>query len=248
MRFIFILVLLWPSWSWGETVQVAVTASFKHPLEQLAPLFTKQSGHTLVISSGSSGKLVAQIQNGAPYQVFLAADETFPDQLILSGQAPVESRFIYALGRLVLYVLQPERLPEGSQTLANGKIKRLALANPDTAPYGRAAKEVLTGLHLWDAFAGRMAIGENVGQVLAFVHSGAVDAGFVAYSQLLDHNRRLISGGFWEPPTTRYAPLRHAGVILQRGLGKVGVTTLVAFLTSVQVRTELVRMGFGIPP
>ncbi|MEO5332635.1 MAG: molybdate ABC transporter substrate-binding protein [Magnetococcus sp. YQC-5] len=246
--FVYAWLLLWPGLLWAETIHVAVTSSFKKNLEQLAPLFTRQTGHQLLISSGSSGKLYAQIQNGAPYHLFLAADETYPALLLQADLALPESRFVYAIGRLVLFAAHSKGLPEGVEAVTSGAIKRIALANPNSAPYGRAAREVLTALDLWQGFARRVAVGENVGHVLAFVHSGAVDAGFVAYAQLLDEQHNLSSGWLWEPPSDLYTPLRQEGIVLRRGAGRADVGELITFLTSARIRTLLVQMGYGKPP
>ncbi|MBF0161565.1 MAG: molybdate ABC transporter substrate-binding protein, partial [Magnetococcales bacterium] len=237
-----------PALAGAETLHVAVTASFKTAMERLKPQFTQQSGHTLRISAASSGTLYAQIQNGAPYQLFLAADDHYPQQLIQAGLAVPGSRFLYALGRLVLFSPQAERLQAGANALSNGQLRRIALANPQTAPYGRAAKEVLTALNLWHDWSGRLAYGENVGQSLAFVQSGAVDAGFVAHSQLLTAEGTPLPGAFWEPPPHLYRPLRHEGVRLTRGEGQEAVTQLIAFLTSAPTQATLVALGFGAVP
>ena len=245
---LWILLALWPALARGETIHVAVTASFKKTLQQLKPLFTQQSGHDLLISSASSGTLYAQIYNGAPYQLFLAADDRYPQRLIEAELAVPGSRFVYALGRLVLFCPQVERLHGGANALTTEQIRRITLANPKTAPYGRAAREVLMALNLWSTFAGRIAFGENVGQSLAFVQSGAVDAGFVAYSQLLTADFTPLPGALWEPPAHLYQPLRHEGVRLQRGMGQTAVSQLIVFLTAAPTQATIVSLGFGTPP
>lgn len=238
------LLLFWPGWGWGETVHVAVTASFKTPLEQLAVAFKQRTGDEILVSSASTGKLVAQIQHGAPYHLFLAADEVHPRLLLDEGLGVVGTDFVYALGRLVLFSAQPDLLKAAPGILSSKSIKRLALANPVSAPYGQAGQEVLTRLGLWSTFAGRIAYGENVGHVMTFIQSGVVQAGFVVYSQVAN----LHSGSLWEPPATLYTPLRHGGVVLKKGEGRVGVLALVDFLRSEEARSALVRMGFGVLP
>ncbi len=243
-----IWLMFWPGSIWGETIHVAVTASFKKPLQHLAAQFTQQSGYEVLISSGSTGKLYAQIQNGAPYQLYLAADERHPQQLVDAGLAVAGTRFVYAVGRLVLFALQADLLVTLPNPEAFKPIKRLALANPATAPYGEAAKEVLTALGLWQTLQGRIAFGENVGHALAFVQSGAAEAGFVADSQLVDEQQQRMAGAVWEPDASLYTPLYHGGVVLQRGKGQAGVLELVEFLQSASVRAWLLKSGFGVSP
>lgn len=241
------LLLYRPAAVFSETVRVAVAANFKRPFSHLATLFEKQSGHAVVVSSGSTGKLYAQIRNGAPYHLFLSADSRRPHLLEQEGLTVPGSRFTYALGRLVLWSPDSSHLSAGEKMVRHPALTRLALANSKVAPYGVAAREVLQSLGLWQVFAGKMVFGENVGQVLAFVHSGNAQAGFVALSQLLGSSPISGSGRYWLIPDERYQPLRQDGVLLRWGQPFLPARALHAFLQSPLGLAEIKRLGYRLP-
>ncbi len=253
-RWFFPFLILF-SWSTGvqavpasdQPVRVAVTANFLQPFRHLATLFEARSGHPVSVSSGSTGKLFAQIVHGAPYHLFLAADRRRPRLLEERGLGVSGSRFIYARGRLVLWGDAAKGLHRGTAALAGNGLKRLALANPRVAPYGRAAREVLENLGLWEKYRGRMAFGENVGQTLAFVTSGNVDAGFVALSQILDASGQRRPGGFWQVPDSLFQPLDQEAILLKTGEKRPEVRALYDFLRSATARTEIERLGYDRP-
>lgn len=240
--------------AWSDTIHVAVASNFKKPFQYLAHRFEKESGHTLVISSGSSGKLFAQISHGAPFQLFLSADLIRPQRLQKAKLAQPDALFTYARGRLVLWSPDPKRFANGPEFLRNGllnqgghKRSRIALANPRGAPYGLAAKETFIALGLWDRYAGRLAFGENVGQVLAFVLSGNADAGFVALSQILDPQGTPFPGSFWEVPQPFYTSLEHGAVrVIQPG-AQAPTLALTQFLRTPATVATLIRLGYRPP-
>ena len=241
-------LFLQPAVTWGDTIYVAVATNFKKSFEYLASSFEKNSGHTLVISSGSSGKLFAQISNGAPFQLFLSADMKRPKKLQEMGLAVPGSLFKYATGRLVLWSPKPKMFANGPEVLKNGTLGRIALGNPRSVPYGQVAQETLVSLGLWDSYSGRMAFGGNVGQVLAFVLSGNADAGFVALSQILDHQGvPLFAGSFWEVPAHFYSTLEQGGICLKRPGARQPVLALMQFLRTPASLVSLERFGY-LPP
>ena len=228
----------------AEEVRVAMASNFAAAMKALKPAFERQSSHRLVISSGATGRLHAQIVHGAPFDVFLAADAARPRRLEAEGRIVPGSRFTYALGRLVLYSrrakLAGRRL---RQALSAPAPARLAMANPRLAPYGRAARQALSRLGLWEGLKGRIVLGENVAQAFHFVQSGAADVGLVALSQV-----RALPGGergaFLPVPEALHAPIRQQAVLLQ---GRPGAKAFLAFLRSRAARAIIRAAGYGTP-
>ncbi len=197
----------------GE-VRVAAATNFRSTLDEISADFEERSSHRILVAAGSTGKLYAQIMNGAPFDVFLAADQERPARLVAEGAALKGSRFTYAIGRLVLW--GPGETSVGPERLRAGDFRRLALANPDLAPYGAAAREVIFALDAEEATRGKVVLGENIGQAYAFVRSGAADVGLVAMSQLA-RTPPAEQGGFWTPPEDLYKEIRQDAVLLTRG-------------------------------
>lgn len=232
----------------GAEVKVAVAANFAAPLDLIAAAFLKASGHPLAISSGSTGKLAAQIENGAPFEVLLAADAERPAQLEKRGSAVAGSRFTYARGRLALWSADPALVDAFGKVLAAGRFRHLALANPKLAPYGAAAQQVLTGLHLWEKLAPVLVQGEDIGQAYQFVATGSAELGFVALSQV----RAGIAAGqpkgsLWLVPEASYAPIEQQAVLLVKGKANPGAQALLDFLKGPETRAVLERFGYGLP-
>ncbi len=239
-----LLLLLIPSaCALAGSVHVATASNFSGTLQQLAAAFEKETGNAVKTSAASTGKLYAQIVNGAPYDLFLSADEARPERLEREGVAVAGSRFTYALGRLVLWA--PERPFEGEARvlLAADDVRRVAIANPNTAPYGAAARQVLEGMGLWQALEGRLVRGENIGQTFQFVASGGADMGFVAQAQLVDMPQR---GYRWLVPQTLYRPIRQQAVLLKRGADNAAACTFLDYLRSPQARAVIEAQGYGL--
>jgi molybdate transport system substrate-binding protein len=196
-------------------LHVAVAANFSAPLQKLAPMFEKASGNKLIISAGSSGQLYTQIKQGAPFDVFLSADTDKPRQLENEGLAVPESRFIYAVGSLVLWSAKPGLVDGDGRILKAQSYHFLGVANPQTAPYGTAAQQVLTRLGLWERLnrEHRIVIGENITQTWQFAAAGSADLAFVALSQVLGEDGR-ISGSFWRVPQSLYDPIEQDAVVI----------------------------------
>jgi molybdate transport system substrate-binding protein len=232
-------------------VRVAVAANFTAPCEEIGRAFEKASGHHVAISSGSSGKLAAQIQNGAPFEVLLAADAERPALLEKDGLAVAGSRFTYAFGRLVLWSPDPALVDGAGKVLASSSFRHLAIANPKLAPYGAAAEQVLDGLGLLERLTPRLVQGEDIGQTFQFVGSGAAELGFVALSQLRaaagGSAGAKIKGSLWIVPEASYRPIGQQAVLLVRGKDSPAARAFLDFLKSAEARGVIERYGYGLP-
>ena len=205
-----------------------------------------QSGHTLTFVAGSTGKLYAQIANGAPFDVFLSADQERPERLEKEGLAVAGSRFTYATGRLTLWSSEPGRVGgDGAATLRQGKFRRLAIANPDLAPYGAAAKETLEKLGLWERFKERIVMGETIGQAHTLVASGNAELGFVALSSVLSP-RSETKGSRWDVPSELHAPIHQDAVLLTRAAGNAAARGFLDFLRSEKAKAVIESYGYSI--
>jgi len=233
----------------GE-VTVAVATNFLNPLKQLAAGFQKEKGHRVRIVSGSTGKLYAQIIHGAPFDVFLAADGERP-RLLADHHPPVaraETRFTYAVGRLALWSADPQTLSgNGPEILRAKRFNHLALANPDTAPYGRAARSVIERLKLKEALAPLIVQGENIGQAFQFTATGNAEIGFVALSQLMDP-RMKIQGSRWVVPEDLHDPIEQDAILLSRGTTNPAARAFMDYLISPPARTLIQSYGYGLKP
>jgi molybdate transport system substrate-binding protein len=224
-------------------VQVAVAANFAAPMKVLAAQFGQRTGHVARLSVGATGKFYAQIVNGAPFDVLLAADAATPARLEREGLAVKGSRYTYATGRLVLWSADPALVDAAGAVLKQGRYAHLALANPTLAPYGAAARETLGALGLASALEGRLVQAENIAQAHQFVASGNAELGFVALSQVwLDG--RLQSGSAWIVPANLYAPLRQDAVLLARAKDNPAALELLRFLRSAPARAVMTRYGY----
>ncbi len=227
----------------GEA-QVAVAANFAVPLRQLAEDFARHSGHTLRVSSGATGKLYAQIVNGAPFEVFLSADSATPERLEKEGQVVAGSRYTYAVGRLVLWSAQAGVVDAEGQVLEGGAFRHLALANPKTAPYGAAAVEVLKARGLYERLQAKYVQGENIAQTHHFVASGNADLGFVALSQVWQDGQ-LTGGSAWPVPADLHAPIRQDAALLKRGEQNAAARAFLDYLKSDAARRVISAYGYG---
>lgn len=224
-------------------VSVAVAANFAAPMNALAEEFARDSGHRVKLSFASSGKFYAQIRNGAPFEVLLSADEETPARLEAEGLAVPGSRFTYAIGRLVLWSADAQSVDSQAEVLRHGRFRKLAIANPKLAPYGKAAFEVLQGLGLYAALSGKLVQGENIAQTHQFVASGNAELGFVAASQVMK-NGRLDSGSAWPVPERLHSPIRQDAVMLARGRNNPAAMALLAYLKTDKARTIIAAHGY----
>lgn len=225
----------------GEEVHVAVAENFALTFREIAREFEAATGHRVVVTTGSTGGLYAQIAAGAPFELFLSADEERPRRLIEEGLAVPESRFTYARGRLALW--SPGReIADGPALLAGGDFAHLAMANPATAPYGLAARQTLETLGVWPALESKVALGADVGQAYQFVITGNADLGFVARSQLDTESE----GAAWLVPATLHAPIEQQAVLMVPAAGDEAATELLAWLRGPEARRVLERFGYGV--
>jgi len=238
------LLSLFSSSLYAADVLVAVAANFTDAARHIAPLFEQASGHRMRISYGSTGKLYAQIENGAPFHVFLAADSRRPALAEKQGLAVPGSRFVYARGKLVLWSSQPGLFERGEDYLRRAEFRRLAIANPETAPYGLAAQQVMQRLGLWSTLQDRLVRGESIAQTFQFVATGNAPLGFVAGSQLKSWSGR--PGSLWEIPQDYYAPIEQAAVLLKKGADNPAATAFMAFLHSDAARAVIRDYGYDI--
>jgi molybdate transport system substrate-binding protein len=230
----------------GDDVLVATASNFAAVVERLEADFESSTGHDLRVVSGSTGKLYAQILRGAPFEILLAADQQRPARLVAEGLAEAKSRRTYARGRLVLWSSDPERIGrDGKATLREADFRRLALANPDLAPYGVAAREVLGALQLDRLLADRLVMGENIGQAFALVATGNAELGFVAASQI-DGSDALMSGSRWVVPSDLHGPIRQDAVLLGPGTESVGARAFLAYLASPEVKDLIRSFGYDV--
>jgi molybdate transport system substrate-binding protein len=229
----------------GE-VRVAVAANFAGCLDRLAHAFEKSTGHDLIISAGSTGKHYAQIKAGAPFDVFFAADAERPALLVEAGLAFPDSRFTYAIGRLVLWMPMKKEDPDLKidARLRSPDYRHLALANPRLAPYGRAAKQALTSLGLWEELEPRLVMGQSVGQVWQFVATGNAEMGFVALAQCLG----AADPGSWQViDADLHDPIEQQVVLLRSAADNDAASQFLDFIRQPENRLLIENCGYTVP-
>jgi molybdate transport system substrate-binding protein len=242
-------VLLWASLAHTAALaaeaQVAVAANFAEPIKAIAAVLQKTTGHTLKISTGASGAFYTQIKNGAPFDVFLSADNERPELLEKDGLAQPGTRFTYAVGKLVLWSAKADRVDNQGAVLKAADLGKVAYANPKTAPYGAAAVQVIERLGLTTSLTPKLVQGESIGQTFAFVKTGNADVGFVAMSQVLEGGR-LKEGSMWVIPQASYDPIRQDAVLLKKGAGNEAALALLKLLQSPNIQDLIRSYGYGL--
>lgn len=224
----------------GE-VNVAVAANFTATAEEIGSLFEEATDHTVVFSFGSTGTLYTQIAQGAPFDVFLAADQARPEKAVEEGLAVPGSRFTYATGKVVLYSADPDMVT-GDETLEAGDFEKIAIANPVTAPYGAAAVAAMKALGVYDALEDRIVQGNNISQTHQFVASGAAELGFVALSQVARHD----DGSRWVVPADLYPVIAQDAVLLTHGADNPAAAAFIAFLGTDEAHAVEEAYGYGV--
>lgn len=227
----------------ADELRVAVASNFRPAMTALAERFEQRSRHRITLIHGSTGKHYAQIVNGAPFDAFFAADKTRPLRLEAEQRIVPGSRFTYAMGKLVLWSPDPGRVDGAGRVLRDGSFNHLAIANPDLAPYGAAARQVLQRLGYWQPLSGRLVRGENIGQTFQFVVSGNAELGLVARAQLVDRGRAL-TGSSWEPPQSLYDPIEQQAVLLR---DSAAGREFMAYVQSVEARALIRSNGYDVP-
>ncbi len=230
---------------YADTLRVAVASNFAEPMLAIASRFESKSGHRLLLSLGSTGKLYAQIRNGAPFDLLLAADEKTPAMLERDGVGVPDTRFTYAIGTLVLWSAREGYVDDKGAVLGEASFKHLALANPKTAPYGTAALATLGSLDLERTLRKRLVQGENIAQTHQFVASGNAELGFVALSQLVDDAGSISKGSAWVVPEALHPPIRQDAVLLANAKDSQAARDLLAFLQSEEVAAIIKAYGYN---
>lgn len=224
-------------------LRVAVASNFAVPMEAIADAFERETGDKVVLAFGSTGKHYAQIRQGAPFDLFLAADTERPELLVQSGIVQPHHRFTYAIGQLVLWSADTELVDAEGRILFTNDFNYLAMANPRHAPYGRAAEEVLNALERWETLRPKLVRGENVSQAMHFVLSGNADLGFVAMSQVMEVEG-VNRGSRWIPDPMLHAPIEQEVVLLN---DEPGSRRLFEFLRSEKARAIILSHGYRLP-
>jgi molybdate transport system substrate-binding protein len=230
------------------SVSIAAAANLVYALDALNAEFQHGApAVTVTVATGASGNLVAQIKNGAPYDLFLSADLDFPQALVKAGQADAKSLVTFATGRLVIWTMQPGvDLSSVAGVVRNPAVQKLAIANTEAAPYGRAAKQVLEKLGAWTDAQPKLVTGENITQTAQFVETGNADAGFVALSLVL--SPKLKDKGHWlEVDSSLHAPLEQGAVLTKRGAANPAAAQYLAFLASPAAKKILRDFGYSVP-
>jgi molybdate transport system substrate-binding protein len=230
----------------AEEAVLAVAANFSAPMQQIALLFQKDTGHKIKLSFGASGAIYAQIKNGAPFHVFLSADQSTPQKLASEGLAVPNSRFTYATGQLALWNKQKDLVDGNGQILKSNSIQRVAVANPKLAPYGAAALETMTSLGLLSDLQPKLVQGDNISQTYQFVFTQNAPIGFVALSQIYA-NGTMTAGSAWIVPTHLYKPIEQDAILLQKGLDNAAAKALMLYLKGEKARQVIRSYGYLVP-
>jgi molybdate transport system substrate-binding protein len=228
----------------GEA-QIAVAANFAAPVQKIAAEFEKQTGHKAVIATGATGKFYAQIVNGAPFDILLAADDETPAKLEKEGQSVVGKRYTYAIGKLVLWSAKSAIVDNKADVLKHGGFDHLSIANPKVAPYGAAAVETMKALGVYEELQPKIVMGENIAQAHQFVATGNAPLGFVALSQVLKDGK--IEGSYWIVPEKLYSPIRQDAVLLNKGRDNKAAAAFLDFLkTNKAARDIILSYGYSL--
>jgi molybdate transport system substrate-binding protein len=220
---------------------VAVAANFTDAAKEIATAFKAKTGHEAVLSFGASGQFYTQITQGAPFQILLSADEVRPNKLVEDGLAMPDSRFTYAIGKLVLWSKTPG-LVKGEETLTAASFAKLSICNPVAAPYGAAAIETMKSLKLLETLQPKLVEGATITQAYQFVETGNAELGFVALSQLT----AAETGSRWLVPQELYSPIRQDAVLLKSGASNEAATGFIAFLRGPEARAIIEKYGYAL--
>ena len=223
------IAILTSGMSAAAEVQVAVAANFSAPMQKIAAEFEKDTGHKVQLAFGATGKFYAQIKNGAPFEILLAADDETPVKLEKEGAGVAGTRFTYAIGKLVLWSAKPGFVDDQGEVLKKGDFKHVSIANPKLAPYGQAAVETLTALKRLDAIQPKFVQGENIAQTHQFIATGNAELGFVALSQVMKDGK-IAEGSAWVVPASLHQPIRQDAVLLENGKDKPAASALLKYL------------------
>ena len=236
-------VTLTTSVALADDISVAVASNFAEPMQEIAAAFDKKTGHKTQLSPASTGKLYAQIKNGAPFDIFLSADDTTPTLLEQEGHAVIDSHFTYATGKLVLWSAKNHFVDSEGAVLKTPTFAHLAIANPATAPYGAAAVAVMKKMNVLNTLQPKWVQGDNITQTFQFVSSGNAELGFVALSQVYKDGK-ITSGSAWIVTPALYEPLHQDAVLLNKGNEKPAAKALLNFLKTDEAKQIIRRYGY----
>jgi molybdate transport system substrate-binding protein len=239
------LVLLTVPPAWTQTLRVAAAADLQYAMSDLTSQFGKQSGIRVISSYGSSGNFRSQIQNGAPFDLFFSADPQYPKQLVSDGFADGETLTVYAHGHLVLWAPAEEKLgltTKNLEVLRDARVRKIAIANPELAPYGRAAVAALHKAGLYEALKAKLIYGENISQAAQFAQSGSAQIGILALS--LTFAETMKNGEKWEVPPDLYPVIEQAAVVIRSSPNKKAAQVFLDFVMSREGQQILAKYGF----
>ena len=240
-----LVLLAWGLHAQAAEVSVAVASNFSAPMQKIAQAFEQQTGHKAILSFGSTGNFYAQIKNGAPFEVLLAADDETPRKIEKEGLGLAASRFTYAVGTLVLWSRQPGLVDDKGSILQSGRFERIALANPKLAPYGAAAIETLNRMGVLPTVQPKVVQGDNMSQAYQFVATGNAQLGFVALSQVMTDGK-ITQGSAWLVPESLHTPIQQDAILLSKGAANPAATALMNFLRT--ERAKAVMRAYGYKP
>lgn len=235
---------LWSVQARAAEVSVAVAANFTAPMKKIATEFEKDTGHKAELSFGATGKFYAQIANGAPFGILLAADDTTPEKIAREGRGVADSRFTYAIGTLVLWSPKPGYVDAKGEVLKTGDYQHIAIANPKLAPYGAAAMEVLNKLGLTAQVQPKVVTGENIAQTYQFAASGNAQLGFVALSQVME-NGKIREGSAWQVPANMHEPIRQDAIVLTPAKDNEAALALMKYLRGEKAHEIIRSYGYS---
>jgi molybdate transport system substrate-binding protein len=240
--------LLLASFAGAQTLRVAAAADLQFAMNDLAGQFEKKTGTKVAVSYGSSGNFRAQIQNGAPFDLFFSADMSYPQQLVTEGLAETKSLIVYAQGHLVLWAPAGASLhleTSGLEALKDPRVQKVAIANPEYAPYGRAALAALQKAGLYEQIKSKLVFGENISQAAQFAQTGSAQVGIIALA--LTFAQSMKGGEVWEIPAELYPAMRQGAVIIHSSPSKAAASAFLEFVKSDQGRKTLSRYGLTPP-
>jgi molybdate transport system substrate-binding protein len=222
-------------------LNVAVASNFTNAAKELAGAFRQSYGHQAILSFGATGQLYTQIVQGAPFEVLLAADDVRPSQAVTDGLGVSGSVFTYAIGRLALYSTVQD-VTQGDQVLSVGAFDHIAIANPETAPYGKASEQTMRALGVFEALQPKIVQGQNIGQTFQFVASGNAELGFVSLGQI----SQATTGTSWIVPQELYEPIRQDAVLLNSGADNPAALAFLGFLGTPEALSIIEKYGYAV--
>jgi len=233
---------------WGAELKVAAASDLNFAFKDLVAEYEQKTGEHIKLTLGSSGTFFSQIENGAPFDVYFSADIRYPQKLIEGGHAVPGSLYQYAVGRIVLWAPNQSKVDvkQGLDALLNPSIRKIAIANPKHAPYGRAAVAAMEHFKVYDKVKDKLVLGENISQTAQYIESGASDTGIIALSLALAPSMKS-SGTYWEIPAEAHPPLEQGAVILKRSTNQDGAQKFLEFMRGPQGQEIMRRYGFMLP-